>query len=75
MNRRQFLRGGAVLGVSATGYAGWRHWPEEGLANPCLDALPQEVMKNEVARRAFADLDAAQVWDCHVHLVGVGDGG
>jgi len=50
-------------------------WPEQGLLNPCLGELPPQLARHTLVREAFAELDANQVWDAHVHLLGVGDGG
>jgi|RhiMetdeSRZDD1v2_1073273.scaffolds.fasta_scaffold334657_1 predicted TIM-barrel fold metal-dependent hydrolase len=47
--------------------------PEVRLLNPCLGPLPDRLARHEIVRAAFADLDPADVWDCHVHLAGTGD--
>ena len=73
MNRRQFLFGTAGLSMAATAYAGLRFWPESGLTNPCLSGLPLSLQQNPIMQKVWAGLDASQVWDCHVHLVGTGD--
>ena len=45
------------------------------LFNPCLDpVLPEPLASHEIVARAFDGIDAAQVIDAHVHLVGVGGG-
>jgi mannonate dehydratase len=75
MNRRRFL---SSLVVGAVGGALWwyRDWlPERGLFNPCLGSqLPQRIAAHPAVAGAFEDLDLSKVWDCHVHLVGTGDG-
>ncbi len=53
----------------------WRHWPEQGLWNPCHARLPQRLADHELVRAAWEGLDAAEVWDSHAHLVGTGDAG
>ncbi|MBI4006538.1 MAG: amidohydrolase family protein [Gammaproteobacteria bacterium] len=56
--------------------AAFRLWPDQGLLNPCFPAkLPQILAGDDVVVSALADLDASQLWDGHVHLIGTGDGG
>jgi mannonate dehydratase len=43
--------------------------------NPCKSAMPRELREHELVRAAWDGVRADQVWDCHVHLIGVGDGG
>ncbi len=45
------------------------------MLNPCLGALPPDLAGHALVREAWDGLDAAEVWDSHVHLFGVGDGG
>ncbi len=72
MKRRQFLAG---IGVGALALAGYRLWPDEGWRNPCLAAvLPAALADHGLVRAAWEGIDPAEFWDCHVHLVGVGDG-
>ena len=71
MKRRLFL---ASLGAIAT--AGWYYWPEDGFTNPCLDApLPDELADNDLIAAAWQGVDANEFWDCHTHLLGLGDSG
>jgi predicted TIM-barrel fold metal-dependent hydrolase len=71
VKRRLFL---ASLGAIAT--AGWYYWPEDGFTNPCLDAsLPNDLADNELIAAAWQGVDANQCWDCHTHLLGLGDSG
>lgn len=72
MNRRRFLLGGSAL-LAGGGLAGYGLWPDGGLWNPCLAQLPREIAEHELVRSAWEGIDPAQVWDAHVHLVGVGD--
>ncbi|MBI1905464.1 MAG: amidohydrolase family protein [Rhodocyclales bacterium] len=70
--RRRLLLGG--VGASVLAAAAWgaaRPW----LVNPCRVALPADIADHDLVRAAWEDLDPARVWDCHVHLAGVGDGG
>jgi mannonate dehydratase len=72
MNRRLFLLGAGAVATTAAG-AAWRYWPEQGFLNPCRAALPPELARHARVQAAWDGIDAARVWDCHVHLVGVGD--
>lgn len=69
MKRRHFLRLGAVAlaGGAAAAWARPRVW------NPCLAALPPELANHSLVREAWAGIDAARVWDSHVHIAGTGD--
>lgn len=51
------------------------YWPEAGITNPCLDALPGELARDERLLAIWDGLDTEQVWDSHAHLVGTGDSG
>jgi mannonate dehydratase len=74
--RRAWVVGTAALGATAlAGIAVWRLWPEQGLMNPCLGALPPDLAQHPLVRAAWAGLDPAKVWDCHAHLLGIGDDG
>ena len=71
MKRRLFL-----VSLGALAAAGWYYWPEDGFINPCLDAaLPDELANNDLIAAAWQGVDANQYWDCHTHLLGVGDSG
>jgi len=71
MRRRSFIFGAGLMGVGALG---WRYWPEDGFYNECRgDAIPVSVQQHPLIREAIEGLDFAQVWDCHVHLIGLGD--
>lgn len=73
MNRRRFIFGAAaaatLLGVGGTALARRTLW------NPCRASLPPDIASHEIIRAAWHGLDPAQVWDCHAHLAGIGDGG
>ena len=74
-SRRRLL---AVAGTGLAGAAGllaWNFWPEQGWLNPCLGAVPPELLDHPLVREAWEGLDPANVWDAHVHLLGAGDGG
>jgi len=69
--RRRFLFGGGLLAAGLAAGALSRPW----LINPCLAELPHEVMNHPLIASVWSGIDPAMVWDCHVHLAGVGDGG
>ena len=71
--RRRLVYAGLAASLGAAGV--WRVWPEQGVANPCLAALPPRLAGHELVQAAWAGIDPAQVWDCHAHLVGTGDAG
>ena len=72
MKRRSAIFSG--LGLAA-GAAGWAILPREGLWNPCLGLpMPDRLAKHAIVQAAWAGLDAARVWDVHVHLAGLGGG-
>ena len=73
MNRRQFLLSAATLTAASIGYAGFKYWPDTGLINPCLSKMPQDLIAHPLMQKIWDGIDPSQVWDCHVHLVGVGD--
>ena len=41
--------------------------------NPCRAALPPRLADHELVAAAWSGLEAADVWDSHVHLLGTGD--
>ena len=63
----------SAAGVSSLAYAGYKFWPEQGLSNPCLTGLPDNIKNQSLLQQIWQDIDPSQVWDSHVHLVGVGD--
>lgn len=70
MKRRTFL---GAIGLGGLGAAGYGLWPGQGVWNPCLSSLPEHLARHELVRSAFEGIDAAKLWDAHVHLIGVGD--
>lgn len=71
MKRRNFTLGLGALGVAALAM---RYWPDQGIWNGCADAtLPDAIRTSELLRAAWQGIDSTQVWDCHAHLIGVGD--
>lgn len=71
MKRRAFVLGAA--GAAAAGGALAWLWPEQGLLNPCLGDMPQQLREHEQIAAAWEGIEPQRVWDCHVHLIGVGD--
>lgn len=43
--------------------------------NPCRGALPPALGEHPLLRQLWQDLDPAQLWDVHCHLLGTGDAG
>ncbi len=70
ITRRRFL-GAGVMGSAALGVG---YWPNHGVLNSCLGSeLPRNHLSREVVEAAWLGLNPQQVWDCHAHLIGVGD--
>ena len=70
--RRRFL--GLLAAGAALSTAGWSA-AGPVLINPCRAAIPLGLLDSSWLKQAWAGIDPAQVWDCHVHLAGLGDGG
>lgn len=76
MQRRTFL-----TGLGAAGLAGWaatrsRFWPHDGLRQDCATGpTPAALLQHELVAACWEGLDPAECWDCHIHLIGVGDNG
>lgn len=71
ITRRHFLAGGMMMGGVALGVG---YWPEHGVLNSCLGPqLADDFTGSEVVAAAWQGLDPSQVWDCHAHLIGVGN--
>lgn len=73
MNRRKFLTTVSTLGLATAGLSTSEAWLEPKLLNPCLSGLPENLAKHPLMVKIWQDIDAAQVWDSHVHLIGAGD--
>lgn len=69
-SRRQWLAL-AAAGLSA-GCVRW--YPDERISNPCLTPpLPPALANHPVLVSAWEGIEPARVWDCHVHIAGIGD--
>lgn len=71
-SRRRFLR--LLAGGVALSAAGWS-LAKPNVFNPCRAAIPLRLLDSPWLKQVWAGLDPAEVWDCHVHLAGIGDGG
>lgn len=72
MNRRTFLKSLLLPLLTASGC---RYWPHEGFVNDCPETgLPEALRNHELVRATWEGIDTEQVWDCHCHLIGLGDG-
>lgn len=74
-SRRRFLQTAGLAACGAAGLSAWRWWPDQGLLNPCLGPLPPQLASHPLILDALAGLRANDVWDAHVHILGIGDGG
>lgn len=66
------------MGLGAVGLAAaaWRYWPEDGIRNPCPGGpVPGDLLDHPLVQSAWEGIDPQRFWDCHVHLIGTGDGG
>lgn len=73
LTRRRFL---ATTGASVLGLTGCRFWPDQGLWHDCGPAtLPPSLAQHALMARVWQGIDPAQLWDCHVHLLGSSSGG
>lgn len=63
------LAGGTVLSVAGAS------WARPVVVNPCRAAIPVRLLDSPWLKQAWEGIDPATVWDCHVHLAGLGDGG
>ncbi len=69
--RRRLL--GGLLGGAALSAAGWS-LAKPAVVNPCRAAIPVRLLDSPWLKQAWVGIDPAQLWDCHVHLAGLGDG-
>ncbi|MDR2213369.1 MAG: amidohydrolase family protein, partial [Pseudomonadales bacterium] len=72
-NRRRFLSLAALTAIGAAGASA--SFSKPLLRNPCRDPALLDLGDDPWLRQVWQGIDPAQVWDCHVHLAGVGDSG
>ena len=72
MMRRRIVLGAAAAGLGLTGFD---LSLRDGLLNKCLGPLPAALRDDPRVRAAWQGLDAAKVWDTHIHVFGDGDSG
>ena len=72
-SRRRFLSwlagGAASAGIAGSSLA------KPLLVNACRVPIPFGLSDSPWLKQACIGIDPSQVWDCHVHLAGIGDGG
>lgn len=73
MQRRTWLKSVGLLGLGAAAFGAYRVWPDTGLKNPCHTSMPDSLEKHPLMQQIWSGIDASQVWDSHVHIVGTGD--
>ncbi len=80
MQRRYFLSLLGLLGLTGASTYHFKtlkpfYWPDDNrFFNDCLESqLPAELANHEVLLSAFETIDTTQIWDGHVHLIGLGD--
>lgn len=64
-----FIAGGTALAAAGASLA------KPVVVNPCRAAIPLQLLDSPWLQQAWAGIDPAGLWDCHVHLAGLGDGG
>jgi uncharacterized protein len=72
MIRRRVLLGAAAASLGLTGFD---LSLRDGLLNKCLGEMPAPLRDDERVRGVWRGLDAAKVWDTHIHVFGDGDSG
>lgn len=73
MLRREFLQ---WLGLGGVDTFARRYWPRDGLWNDCdAGATPSGLLAHPQVAACWDDIDPAQFWDAHIHLIGAGDNG
>ncbi|MFV2060410.1 MAG: amidohydrolase family protein [Gammaproteobacteria bacterium] len=73
MKRRNFLKTISLSGL-AIASSGCQYIPRYGFFNPCHETgLPPHLANHELVQETWQGIDTNQVWDCHTHLIGMGD--
>jgi mannonate dehydratase len=73
LSRRRFLQAAGLLATAGALGASGCHLRKPFLINPCRAALPVSLADSPWLSRVWQGLDPKDVWDCHVHLAGLGD--
>jgi mannonate dehydratase len=73
LSRRRFLKAAGLLAAAGAAGLATCHARKPFLVNPCRDPALDALMDSPWLARVWNGLDPAQVWDCHVHLAGIGD--
>ncbi|MEQ1519402.1 MAG: amidohydrolase, partial [Usitatibacteraceae bacterium] len=73
MDRRNFLIGSVAMAASASAHA-FRVDEGSRFFNPC-GKLSDALRKHEFTLAGFDGLRMDDVWDCHAHLLGLGESG
>ena len=68
-------RRGLLAAAAAVSLSGFDLSLRDGLLNKCLGPLPSDLREHPGVRAAWQGLDAAKVWDTHIHVFGDGDSG
>ncbi len=74
MNRRQFMTSLGLLGLGGVVYSAYKLWPDAGVYQPCLSAIPEHISNHPLMKKIWSEIDPTEYWDSHVHVVGTGDG-
>ncbi|MGJ8619278.1 MAG: amidohydrolase family protein [Methylophilaceae bacterium] len=73
MKRRQFIYSLGALGLAGMSFSAYKIWPDAGIRNPCISSIPAHLSDHPLMKQIWAEIDPAQYWDSHVHVVGTGD--
>lgn len=73
MNRRTFLLATGGLVCAGLAKATWKYLPDSGFSHPCSASFPAALRDHPTWKVVWQGIRPDQVWDAHVHLVGVGD--
>ena len=73
MNRRQFMSSLGLIGLGGLTFSGYKIWPDAGFHQHCLSVMPEHISNHPLMKQIWSEIDPAQYWDSHVHVVGIGD--
>ncbi|MDR2881986.1 MAG: amidohydrolase family protein [Azoarcus sp.] len=72
-SRRRFLKTALMAAAGISGVLTLAHIRKPFLVNPCRNPTGMDLDQDPWLTHIWQGLDPAQVWDCHVHLAGIGD--